>query len=310
MGMQTQVIRASTALVATCLAVLFGARADGGPVWLEDSMGDAGDRPGNGQVTTGSGPLSKINGSIEGGMGPFKPDVIDLYLVRICDPSAFVASLLPGEGGSANFDTQLWVFQPDGPDNALGLLGNDDADNGVPQSRLTAVSNDGSGFVLQEPGRYWIGISVSNVDPGNSVGPIFIQETREEISGPDGPGASDPLEAWQGQFRVGGNYSIDLEQVTFGGGQNLDCNCNGILDACDIAFGGSLDENQDGIPDECACPADLDADGMVGFEDLLALLADFGPCPPGAVCRADLNCNGFVGFNDLLGLLASFGECP
>ena len=34
----------------------------------------------------------------------------------------------------------------------------------------------------------------------------------------------------------------------------LDCNDNGIGDACDIADGTSLDENGDGVPDECEVP--------------------------------------------------------
>ncbi|MFK7959813.1 MAG: hypothetical protein AB8G96_04740 [Phycisphaerales bacterium] len=307
--MNTRRFGAAAALVAACSAALIGAQAGAGPVWLEDSIGDAGDRPDNGQVTDGSGPLTKINGVIEGQMGPMEPDVIDLYLIRICDPAEFIASLLQGEGGNTDFDTQLWLFQPEGPKQAFGLLGNDDADNGVQASRLTAFSNDGSGFELEEPGRYWIGISVSNVDPGSQSGPIFTQETREELSGPDGQGAGDPLLAWQGPFRQGGNYSIGLQQVTFGGGPNMDCNCNGILDACDIAFGESLDENQDGIPDECGCPGDFDFDGAITFVDLVQLLANWGPCSGGR-CPGDFNCNGSVGFSDLLTLLSGFGECP
>lgn len=34
----------------------------------------------------------------------------------------------------------------------------------------------------------------------------------------------------------------------------VDCNLNGIQDACDITAGTSLDTNADGIPDECQCP--------------------------------------------------------
>jgi len=33
-----------------------------------------------------------------------------------------------------------------------------------------------------------------------------------------------------------------------------DCNVNGIADACEIAFGLVLDEDQNGIPDACECP--------------------------------------------------------
>ncbi len=41
-----------------------------------------------------------------------------------------------------------------------------------------------------------------------------------------------------------------------------DCNTNGLLDECDIASGGSIDDNQSGIPDECETPNDFDLDGV------------------------------------------------
>ncbi|MBL9118735.1 MAG: hypothetical protein JNL80_02330 [Phycisphaerae bacterium] len=40
-----------------------------------------------------------------------------------------------------------------------------------------------------------------------------------------------------------------------------DCNANGLLDACDIASGTSIDANHDGIPDECKV-GDSDGDGL------------------------------------------------
>ncbi|MFK7959014.1 MAG: hypothetical protein AB8G96_00680 [Phycisphaerales bacterium] len=54
-----------------------------------------------------------------------------------------------------------------------------------------------------------------------------------------------------------------------------------------------------------ACAADLDFDGMVGFQDLLVILAAWdGPCP------GDLDGSGIVGFPDLVSLLAAWGPCP
>ncbi len=52
-----------------------------------------------------------------------------------------------------------------------------------------------------------------------------------------------------------------------------DCNGNGVDDALDIAFGTSLDENGDGIPDECQRVAscdDCDGDGIVDAEQQAA----------------------------------------
>ena len=53
---------------------------------------------------------------------------------------------------------------------------------------------------------------------------------------------------------------------------------------------------------------DLDADGVVGIADFLALLAGWGPCPaPPASCLGDLDADGVVGIADFLSLLANWG---
>jgi hypothetical protein len=52
---------------------------------------------------------------------------------------------------------------------------------------------------------------------------------------------------------------------------------------------------------------DLDGDGVVGVNDLLLLLAAWGPCPLEGVCPADLDGDGEVGIGDLLMLLANWG---
>jgi hypothetical protein len=54
------------------------------------------------------------------------------------------------------------------------------------------------------------------------------------------------------------------------------------------------------------CPADLDGDGIVGFTDLLEVLAKWGPC---GGCVADIDHDGFVGFTDLLEVLSKWGPC-
>lgn len=71
--------------------------------------------------------------------------------------------------------------------------------------------------------------------------------------------------------------------------------------------GISSDANNNGIPDECECPADLDGNGNVGVSDLLILLAAWGPCPGG--CTGDLDADEVVGVGDLLILLAGWGSC-
>ncbi len=50
-------------------------------------------------------------------------------------------------------------------------------------------------------------------------------------------------------------------------------------------------------------PADLTCDGLVGFDDLVALLASWGPC---SGCPADFDGDGEVGFADLLVVLGAW----
>jgi hypothetical protein len=75
----------------------------------------------------------------------------------------------------------------------------------------------------------------------------------------------------------------------------------------DHIWGSWTDEGENEFLDECPCDADLDADGSVGFGDLLVVLSDWGDCDPS--CPADLDGNGNVGFVDLLMLLARWGPC-
>ena len=53
---------------------------------------------------------------------------------------------------------------------------------------------------------------------------------------------------------------------------------------------------------------DVDCDGVVGFTDVLAVLAKkWGACPN---CFEDVNQDGAVEFADVLTLLANWGGCP
>jgi hypothetical protein len=54
-----------------------------------------------------------------------------------------------------------------------------------------------------------------------------------------------------------------------------------------------------------ACPADIDGDGIVGFQDLVAVLAAWG----NQGGPEDLNGDGLVGMQDVIALLAAWGPC-
>ncbi|MDG2291468.1 MAG: S8 family serine peptidase [Phycisphaerales bacterium] len=54
------------------------------------------------------------------------------------------------------------------------------------------------------------------------------------------------------------------------------------------------------------CPADIDGNGTVGVDDLLALIANWGPCNG---CAGDFDGSGAIGVDDLLLLIGSWGPC-
>jgi len=89
------------------------------------------------------------------------------------------------------------------------------------------------------------------------------------------------------------------------------------LDACDrphLAFGRRTSLYNGWLvyaepEDPCPPVGDITGDGVVDTLDLLALLADWGPCPdPPADCPADLDGDGVVDVLDLLILLGSWTD--
>lgn len=89
-----------------------------------------------------------------------------------------------------------------------------------------------------------------------------------------------------------------------------DCNGNGISDACDIADGTSVDDDGDGIPDECSqgCVSDYNDDGFVDGVDMGILLSNWGVSAP-ASSEFDLTGDGLVNGMDIGVLLWEWGPC-
>ena len=54
------------------------------------------------------------------------------------------------------------------------------------------------------------------------------------------------------------------------------------------------------------CEGDTNGSGDVDFDDLIAVLAAWGPCPD---CPEDLNDDDMVDFSDLLLILGNWGSC-
>jgi hypothetical protein len=70
----------------------------------------------------------------------------------------------------------------------------------------------------------------------------------------------------------------------------------------------SLDENGNGVPDECeGVPGDTNGDGAVDVADVVVVILAWGPCPPAEPCTADLDGNGQVDVNDLVLVILNWG---
>ena len=89
---------------------------------------------------------------------------------------------------------------------------------------------------------------------------------------------------------------------------SVDCNHNGIPDACEIATGLETDLNGNGIPDSCerTCAIDFDVNGVVNQADIFAFIGQWFM----GHLAADFNASGEVTVQDIFDFLnAWFAGC-
>jgi hypothetical protein len=99
----------------------------------------------------------------------------------------------------------------------------------------------------------------------------------------------------------GGVYFFESSAATMGASR-ICGNAMGQIGGAYIDLGGNS------VNEVCEdCVADITGDGTVGVDDLLDLIASFGPC---AGCPADVDGDGVVGVDDILIVLAAWGVCP
>ncbi len=110
-------------------------------------------------------------------------------------------------------------------------------------------------------------------------------------------------------YQIAADYTFDLLDP------NVDIFVNGNPQYFGLLSGflpadANLQETGELVLTPC-CLTDLDCDDVIGFTDLVALLASWGPtdCDGTALCDPDLDGDGFVGLSDLLMVLASWGPC-
>jgi hypothetical protein len=86
----------------------------------------------------------------------------------------------------------------------------------------------------------------------------------------------------------------------------LRCNLDGSglepVIGAGLSFPTQIDIDAVVIP----CPADINSNGTVNIDDLLAVINAWGPC---AGCPADINQNGVVNIDDLLAVINAWGQC-
>ena len=84
------------------------------------------------------------------------------------------------------------------------------------------------------------------------------------------------------------------------------------LDGNDRVYGttvdmGAYEAQTEGGGGGQACDSDMDGNGTVNFDDLVAVLTAWGSC---SGCTEDVDGNGVVNFDDLVTVLTDWGSCP
>ncbi len=139
-------------------------------------------------------------------------DSEDMYLFRILDAEQFSARTDGVDGSFAMFDSQLWLFRLDtmNPNNAFGLLGNNNSGPLTMGSLIRGPATDLTAQDIPGPGDYLIAITAAGRVPVSAGGPIFQFGSPTEISGPDGPGGLQPHTDWVGEGSGKGTYMIAM----------------------------------------------------------------------------------------------------
>jgi hypothetical protein len=178
--------RALTATFIAGLALALPAAATGAT-----EAGDAGDLPATAQDLSGA-PVDAIDGAIAAG------DDQDVYRVCIEGAGTFSATTV----GGTQLDTQLYLFDQSG----IGVYGNDDS-QATRQSTLPAFDE----LTPTAAGAYLLAVTPYDRDPLSAAGTIFGSGS---LLAPTGPGAAEPLSAWDGREGLAGDYRITLTGTT------------------------------------------------------------------------------------------------
>jgi hypothetical protein len=200
--------RFASLFVTAAAGLSFCGTAQAGPDWVE--RGDAGSVLGGAQLTLGEGSIRTIQGTLSGALLGPGADFEDMFIISIAEPATFSFTT-----ANANFNSTMYLLNITQGNEAFGLLGADDVGESS-GAILTGVATDGSGAQVTNPGLYALVVTFSGNRCQSRTGNIFRFDTPTEITGPDGPGGTNPHEGWanEGSFS-GGEYIIDVVGVEF-----------------------------------------------------------------------------------------------
>jgi hypothetical protein len=173
-------------------------------------VGDASDLLNIAQIPTGSGSIDTITGSITTSFD------VDLYKIKIINPTAFSAFVFGGEGPN-DWDSMLTLFD----ENGFGVYRNDDAVFDIGDSGLPANHALGP----QVAGNYFLAISDDDRGPlsgtASSINDLIFPSSTfpyTDISGPTGSGGALALTDWGSlisEVTLNANYGINLTGAEF-----------------------------------------------------------------------------------------------
>ncbi len=263
----------------------------------------------------------------------FNDSAYPTYTIKEWDDFTVSSDVLLGTG-EATFDPTTWG----GYSTIPFLVEVATAPGGAQAGATVVASTTGTGSAgivswdfAQAPlpaGTYWLSVQAG----GGFDAYGMVQWRRSNVTHPNGSQHyfHNPGGGW-GHGTVPAPYSTwspyqpgDLA-FTQRSVVNLDCNSNGVPDACDILSGTSDDDNHNGVPDECeappVCRGDANCDGVVSLRDIdyfvaamsseSAWEAMFSPEPDCDYDNNDVNDDGVVNWRDIDPFVALMGTtCP
>lgn len=117
-------------------------------------------------------------------------------------------------------------------------------------------------------------------------------------------------ESWNGIIAPGGSHSIGFTAAGSWPPAFPDLRLNGLPVSLTMIPDAGEGSGGNGDTPTPPCVQDLNADGDVNINDILALIGAWGPCSNPANCAADFDANAQVDTDDLMAMIGVFGPCP